>query len=111
MRNQNKFRVTLNHPHDRDSVSLKIYMTEVGGRVLRAKPVQLVFEPVVEGEYAPPTLDVPDSGLFRALAEALHNYGIRCDPDAVLVGELAAKNEHLSDLRKLVFDKEHRRSR
>ena len=40
---------------------------------------------------------------FKALADALSNRGVRTENDNRLLGMLEARNEHLQDMRKLVF--------
>lgn len=53
-----------------------------------------------------PTLIIPgviSNEVLKALAEAIHNQGIRPDANSIAEGELKATKLHLSDMRQLVF--------
>lgn len=77
------------------------------GKRFVAKPINLEFveaDPCVEIE---PTLRITGeiaTEFFKELAEEMDRNGIKTDNDFKIKGLLEAKEAHLQDMRKLVFD-------
>ena len=88
--------------------TLQVYMyMDVGGVRKRAKPVVLEFEEVEEAMHREPTMSVTGEfadEFMQAFAEELASHGIKTDNDHKIAGLLEAKNDHLEDMRKLVFN-------
>lgn len=86
---------------------LRIFITtEESGKILLAKPVELVFEKVNPCEFNDPTLKVSGyvaNDFLQAFQDALSKRGIKTDNDHKLQGTLEATKYHLEDLRKIVF--------
>ena len=84
------------------------FYDESGGRSAIAKPVELVFHHVEVGEKVEPTLKIPmhfAKEFSRALAKALEKEGIEGESTCHLKKLLTAKEAHLEDLRKVLFEK------
>ena len=85
--------------------SIVYFVQERDGKTYVAKPVELEFVHVQDGERCEPTLTLPDrvdKAFFQALAEALDGENIKTDKDAKIEGTLDATKYHLSDLRQLL---------
>ena len=99
----------------RDSYSIHFYQKQ-GSRLFVVRPMEFVVDEVSEyrpgcdlADKIPPALrvdgiEVPD--LFANLAKELARLGFKDTEDVrQLTDVLKAKNEHLEDMRKLVFSK------
>lgn len=74
------------------------------GKRFIAKPVNLEFKELETGDL--PTLrlsNVVAEQFLKGLAEALDKQGIKTENDFKIQGLLEAKENHLEDMRKLVF--------
>ena len=72
-----------------------------------AKPIKLEWTEHKEAEASPATLTLPkevSDDFMKAMAEALDGQGIKTDNDHKIKGLLEAKEFHLQDMRKLVFE-------
>lgn len=54
-------------------------------------------------EYAPVSLSFGRE-MMKALAQEMNSLGFRTDRDAMIEGELKATKDHLTDMRRLVFE-------
>ncbi|MBI1918521.1 MAG: hypothetical protein HYS12_27835 [Planctomycetes bacterium] len=76
------------------------------GKTFLAKPMEMVFKEVKEGEYsAGPTLRLDylfGDAFLQAMAEALDDANVKTDSDAKIQGTLDATRYHLEDLRSLL---------
>jgi len=84
-----------------------LFVEEKDGVEYIAQPMELIFKRREEGERIEPSLKVsgPGKDFLPSLAEALVNSGYRdkaFDRDPVI----KSKDEHLQDLRKLVFERQ-----
>ena len=100
-------RVRIGGSFYKDTVGI-LFEEVVDGRVTHvAKHIELEFVPRKDGEEIEPTIElgrhIADEFL-EALAEALDKKGIKTDNDAKLQGILEAKDVHLKDMRRLVFN-------
>lgn len=100
-----EFRVLIHR--DPFSFTLGIaFVRRSGLRRYVARPVELQFEEIQEGEaFGKPTLqlDWDIAELFlKAMAEALDEQGVKTDKDAKVAGTLEATRAHLSDLRQML---------
>lgn len=82
------------------------FLVQRNGQWCMAKPVELQFEPLVEGEMSPPPSmsfhpEVAQEFL-TAMAQALDDRGIKVDSQAKVEGKLEATQHHLEDMRGLL---------
>jgi hypothetical protein len=86
-----------------------LYIVEESKPGLRriAKPLTLEFEPLKEAQIHSPTLVLPSEGnsFLSELSEALIKAGYRDNP-VDNTGEIKRLENHLSDLRSIIFKKE-----
>jgi len=90
-----------------------IYITEEGydGKRLIAKPMQLEFDEIKNGEPREPSIKISrlfgrETNFLQALSDALAKAGYKPSSVEENIGELKATKIHLADMRKLAFKKE-----
>ena len=81
-------------------------VSRIGEKTMVAKPITFEMVEVNNNAISDPTIRL--SGEFEteflgAFAEALDNSGVKTDNDHKIKGLLEAKDAHLQDMRKLVF--------
>jgi hypothetical protein len=88
-----------------DSLTNIAFLVQRNGQWMIAKPMNLEFVPLKEGEVTPASLTlVPEvaTEFLKALSQALDDRGIKTDSDAKLQGTLEATKFHLEDMRGLL---------
>jgi hypothetical protein len=92
-----------------DMMSVDIYFsrrTPAGRELLNSKGKIVLYKPgqVVTGDNHFARLEREQ---IKALADELHKYGVKTASDDKNEGLLEATREHLSDMRRLVFEQPH----
>ena len=102
-----RFRIHRREFQDRVGMSFYYYaIVEGRPKLFIAKPVELEFSPLEEGQYfPPPTISFSghgDHSLLQAMADELLDFGQHPKGVDEIRGELKAAKEHLADMQKLV---------
>lgn len=91
--------------------SIYIFDGHPDGKRELAKPIDLVFEPVNEAEVMEPTLSIrgyPGNNFLQELSNALIEAGFR-DKQVNNSGEIKRLENHLDDMRRIVFEPKNER--
>lgn len=91
-----------------DYAGAKIFITqERDGKRFLAKPVNIIFEEMVEAGNVKPSIELPYNvadEFLQALMQALNNKGIKPPEQSFLAGKLEATDLHLEDMRNVVYN-------
>lgn len=108
-----KWQVSIQYNHFSFCVDLFMWRRFLNGRVQvmsedsKGQKILVEFDSLTPLENIKPTLRLVGSeagDILKALADAIDQQGVKIDSDAKVEGLLQATREHLSDMRRLVFD-------